>query len=476
MPFRTRITLAYAGLLALVIALFSLAVFLAIRVTIINAIDEDLNATATQVIRTIRVVPVGEFGSLERGITFRSDHVFRIPGTSVQVWQLGEDEALTLRRSSLDLFEVVTPLDANTLTTTTAIYSDITFNNMAGRVITRIITTSGGQQVGVVQVATSSKMIIQITEAMRIFMISFSILVISLSIAVGMILSWRALKPLDDVADATERIALSDDLTIRLPNRASKDEIGRLTRSFNHMMGRLENLFQLQKRFVSDLSHELRTPLTTVQGNLELIERYGLDESSMEAMKIEVERMSRMINEALTLVRADYGNVTINRYPLELDPIALEAYEEALQWIDNRPLNLSIGRMEATKVNGNHDYLKQLIMNLLHNAIKFTPDNGAITLSVYSDKRNAIIEVQDTGIGIAKDEQSYIFERFYQVDTSRTQHSDSDGAGLGLSIGQWIVESHEGTISVDSELGKGSTFKVILPIMTKQEQKSKSKL
>ena len=474
MPFRTRITLAYAGLLALVIALFSLAVFLAIRVTILNAIDEDLNTAATQVIRTIRVVPVGEFGSLERGMTFRSDHVFRIPGISVQVWQLADDESLTLRRSSLDLFENHNPLDPNTLSTKTSVYSDITFNDMVGRAITRVISTSGGDQVGVVQVATSSKMVLQITEAMRIFMIGFSVLVISLSIAVGMILSWRALKPLDDIADATEQIALSDDLTIRLPNQATKDEIGRLTRSFNHMMGRLESLFQLQKRFVSDLSHELRTPLTTIQGNLELIERYGMDESSMEAMKIEIERMSRMINEALTLVRADYGNVTINRYSIELDSVALEAYEEALQWVDNRPLNLSIGRMESTKVLGNHDYLKQLVMNLLHNAIKFTSDNGTITLSVYPDKGNAIIEVQDTGMGIAKDEQVYIFERFYQVDTSRTQHSDSDGAGLGLSIGQWIAESHDGTITVDSDLGKGATFKVSIPILSEQKQKSKT--
>ena len=231
------------------------------------------------------------------------------------------------------------------------------------------------------------------------------------------------------------------------------------------MMARLQGLFSVQQRFVADVSHELRTPLTAIRGNLDLIRRYGMDEQSLAAIEGETGRMARMVDDLLLLARADYGGLTLELAPLDLDTILLEANREARVLAGQRELDIELRRLEPLRARGNADRIKQLLLNLLDNAIKFTPDGGRITLGLYRDGHEAVLEVADSGIGIAPEDRQRIYDRFWQADLSRrrAQQSGQD-AGLGLSIVKWIVDAHHGSIDLVSEPGAGTTFRVRLPL------------
>jgi signal transduction histidine kinase len=174
-----------------------------------------------------------------------------------------------------------------------------------------------------------------------------------------------------------------------------------------------------------------------------------------------------MVNDLLLLARADYGGLTLELEPLDLDTLVLEAHQQARVLVKDRDLSVLLGRFEPVRVRGHADRMKQLLLNLISNAIKFTPDGGRITLSLYPEGDNAVLQVADTGIGIAEEDLKRIFERFWQADSSRVrgiQNAESS-AGLGLAIVKWIVDAHNATIEVDSELGRGTTFIVRIPLL-----------
>jgi len=284
------------------------------------------------------------------------------------------------------------------------------------------------------------------------------------SLGLGYWLSDQTLKPIEALTEAADNIATAKDLETRLNWNGPMDELGRLTVVFNRMMDRLEHLFTAQRRLVADVSHELRTPLTAIRGNLDLVKRYGMDDTSLEAMQSETARMSRMVDDLLLLARADYGNLTIEMSEIDLDTVVGEVFKEARILAKDRNLLVRIHQIEPVRLNGNADRLKQLLLNLVSNAIKFTPDGGQIGLALRHSGNEAILQVTDTGVGIEPEDLTHVFDRFYQADTSRTRVSNSGGAGLGLSIAKWIVEAHGGTIEVKSTPNVQTVFTVKLPI------------
>jgi len=480
MSIRTKISLWYAGLLTLIIIAFSIAVFGVIQATIINSIDSGLARSSSNIIRNIRVIPLGEFGTLETSVIFRNEEIFRVPGLSVQVWQTRDGENTMdpiLLQSSFDLTGFTRPLDANALASERPNFTDVEFNNMPERVMTRPFTTAGGQKIGVVQISSSTLIVEQVTDGVLSIMISATVIGVVVSIVLGMMVSYRAVRPIQEITAAATKVSTTTDLSTRLPNNVPDDEIGRLTKVFNHMMARLEHIFGVQQRFVADLSHELRTPLTAIQGNLDIIKRFGADESSIQAIQDETQRMTRMVNEVLMLARADYGDITIDMYPLDLDALVEDCYNTfpALAHARNRDLTFELVRNEAVQINGNYERMQQVVSNLVVNAIKFTADKGIISISVYPrNEQTAVIEVSDTGIGISAEDLERIFDRFYQADHSRRHFTDHDGAGLGLSIVKWIVDTHNGTIEVESKPDEGSTFKILIPLLKENVESQKS--
>ena len=287
---------------------------------------------------------------------------------------------------------------------------------------------------------------------------------LTLSLLVLYVLLPRMLAPLDTIIEAAARVTSANDLSMRIPYDGSQDEIGRLTQVFNQLMERLEDLFRNQQRLLADVSHELRTPLTSIRGNVDLMRYIGMaDKESLDAIDEEAERMTRLVNNLLTLARAEVGGLPIRHEIVELDTIFLDVYNTVIML--NRPVKLLVKEVDQVRVLGDPDRLKQLILNLVENATKYTPAGGTVTISLTKTSHVGRVVVTDTGVGIPADALPNIFDRFYRVDKARARTRTQGGSGLGLAICKSIVDAHGGGITATSEVGKGSTFTVTLPII-----------
>ncbi len=298
---------------------------------------------------------------------------------------------------------------------------------------------------------------------LRRLVISLAILSAALAFLTGWLLARRALRPVAVLTNTARAIALARDFDRRVPTTADHDELGKLARTFNEMLASLERAYQAQQRFVSDASHELRAPLTVIQANLELIEDQPMmpPEEHREVIQQasdEARRLTALVADLLALARADAG-IPVRHERVELDRVLLEALREARHLAHGQ--RLAIRELEPTIVSGDPDRLKQLLLILLDNAIKYTPPAGEIMAAIVRQNGTVELSVRDTGMGIPPDDLPHVFERFYRADPGRAR--DPGGTGLGLSIAEWIVHGHGGTIALDSAMGTGTTVTVHLP-------------
>ncbi len=287
----------------------------------------------------------------------------------------------------------------------------------------------------------------------------------SASLFLAVLLTPSSFKPLEDMAAVTRQITNADDLSRRVPNTERTDEIGVLARSFNQLLERLERLFQTQQRLLADVSHELRTPLTAIRGNVDLMRRMGdADPESLEIIQEEIERMTRLVGDLLLLARADAGGLPLEKKKVELDNLLFEVYRQVR--LLEKSVEVKVTEVDQVCIMGDVDRLKQLLLNLISNAIKYTPDGGTVDVSLSKKNGWAYLKIADTGQGIPAEDLPYIFDRFYRVDKARARaQSGQGGAGLGLAIAKWIAQAHGGNIDVTSKVGEGTTFTIILPVL-----------
>jgi heavy metal sensor kinase len=281
----------------------------------------------------------------------------------------------------------------------------------------------------------------------------------------GYLLVRRALTPVEQITRAAERIT-QHNLSERLPVSNSGDELERLSISLNRMITRLDDAFQNSKRFVADASHDLRTPLTILRGELEnFAEDPRLDEEMREraaSLLEEVVHLGKIVEQLFTLSRLDAGEAQTEWTRFDLAELAKTTTEQLHLLAEDKGVSLSCNVSQPLPVKGNHVRLKQVIVNLLDNAIKYTPKKGAIQLRVLAVNGHAVLEVEDNGIGIPADALPHVFERFYRVDQARS--ADSESAGLGLSIVKAICTAHGAEVEAQSTVGCGSCFRVRLPL------------
>jgi two-component system OmpR family sensor kinase len=292
-----------------------------------------------------------------------------------------------------------------------------------------------------------------------------SIISMTLAGLAGWLSTRRALAPLEAVTNTALQITRADDLSRRILYQGpANDEVGQLIHAFNQTLSRLENLFDTQRRFIADVGHELRTPLTVIKGNVDLMRRMGYsDDESLEGIENEVDRLTRLVGDLLLLAQAESGKLPLDRRLVELDTLVLEAMQQMRVLARDR-LNLHLGDIDQVLVCGDRDRLKQVLVNLIGNAIKYTPKGGEVVVGLGKVNNQAQLTVRDTGPGIPEEDLPYIFERFYRGEKSRTRSRDGKGFGLGLSIAYWIVRNHDGRIEVNSKLEQGTTFCVWLPL------------
>src|SRR5260370_1703963 len=365
-----------------------------------------------------------------------------------------------------------------------SMYSTILYEGEHVRVYTLANNDFGSLHI--IQTARSEQALEQSLSDLQSLLLRGGALVLAFAIVGGWFITWGVLSAVRRMTKTAQNISTSRNFSQRVPRKtwSGRDELATLADTFNEMLANLEELYQQQQRFVADASHELRAPITSIRCNLDLLAKAPdlPAEDARAALKdaqAEATRMGRLVNDLLTLARSDKAvqDVRVNGYKkidggqvqtVDLDSLLLEGfrqYKPAGENVnDNREQGprLMLQDIMPVQVYGDPDQLKQVLVALLDNALKYTPYEGPVTLSLTADQNCAVVKVSDTGIGILPEDLPHIFERFYRADRARSR--DSGGSGLGLTIAENIVQEHQGSIEVESAPGKGSTFTLRLPM------------
>jgi heavy metal sensor kinase len=288
------------------------------------------------------------------------------------------------------------------------------------------------------------------------------------------LLAERTIAPIIEVTEAAQGIT-ADNLSRRLPLGNNQDELSQMVACLNQMLDRLDKSFRRVRQFSGDASHELRTPLTILRGETEVTLRWAKTPEEFQDMlrsnMEEIDRMERIIESLLTLAKSEVGELTLEMKELSLSDLVQELYLQSRLLCETKPLEveLQLEVDEEIRIKGDDLRLRQMFLNLISNAIKYTAENGRLDLVMTKDNDFVCVDIKDSGIGIAAEHLPHIFDRFYRVDKARNRMDG--GTGLGLAIVKWIAEAHGGGITVTSEVGKGSSFSVRLPIDGPEESK-----
>ncbi len=454
MSVQNRLLLIYTSIFTTAFVLVALLVYFLPFNRVLTQTDEELEAIVSQVRAEVPVLGPRDMARLavpENLADFKTATIFMIA-----VNMQGE---IVARSSNLIGVDVI--LDPDGRLPEQAI-NLVQHDDVVLRVLTVPLTASDGEDsvlLGHLQVARLLDNFDEFSRSLIVaLLIGFGAATASLFLAVWVTPS--LFKPLDDIATVARQITRADDLSRRVPDAGRADEFGDLARALNQTLEQIERLFQAQQRLLADVSHELRTPLTTIRGNLDLMRHMGVaDPESMDVIQDELERMTRLIGDLLLLARADSGGLPLERKPVELDNTLFEVYRQISRLQKN--VTVHVKELDQVSVLGDADRLKQLLIILVDNAVKYTPPDGQVDLSLACINGQAELRVTDTGVGIPAADVPYIFERFYRVDKARNRAQG--GAGLGLAIAKWIVQAHGGQIRVESEVGVGTTFIINLP-------------
>lgn len=459
MSLRDRLTLLNIVLLGGLFIFFGVVAYVVVTVLLYNQIDKSLERTAIQLIRQVRVDTSGEMGGIITPNLKLTSNIF------VQIWDQ-ED----LVDFSPGLGELKDPLDRIGFSADFPSYRDVTFqlDEIIHLRVLSVPLVSEGRSVGVVQVAAN----LDVVDSARRNLLSVLAFTTVLGVVISALASQASVKqflfPLETITLAADQINRADDLSRRVPyDGPPEDEIGHLVGAINQTLERLEVLFTSQQRFIADVSHELRTPLTVIKGNVDLMRRMkSFDAESLDSIDQEAGRLTRLVTDLLLLAKAEAGSLPLTRSTVELDTLLLEVFTEMRVLAANK-VQVKLTEIDQLQVSGDRDRLKQVFLNLIANAIQYTPAGGDVFLSLSRAGEHAKLIVRDTGHGIPAEDLPYIFERFYRAEKSRTR-SSAAGFGLGLSIAHWIVEQHGGKIEANSLEGKGTTFAVWIPLVKNQ--------
>ena len=461
MPIRWRLTLQFTLILLIILVASGAVLQLLLQRYLNNEVDDTLRVYSARVHGTLNPQQVPEPLDYET-IHSRLPPIneFASPGIYIQL--IDSDGKVAVKSDSLGGQELpVSPA--------------LIEQGFGGKVLIQTVAAGDGARVRimfsplylkdrtmVLEVAQSLKHVDTALTQVRWALIASILLALVLAAASGGFVVRSALAPVSRITRTAKGIDTGSDLSRRVGYRGPSDEIGQLAATFDHMIERLDKVFQLQKDFIADASHELRSPLTVIRGNLDLLKR-NLSEKdraeSLQAIEAETRRMSEIVNDLLFLAEVESSSL-VRQESVPLREIVLGEVERFAP-LDNKH-QLVTGQLEDLSARGDSQHLRRMLGNLIDNAIKYTPRGGSITVSLYRDGGWAKLEVSDTGIGIAPQHLEHMFERFYQVDKAKSRASG--GTGLGLAIVRSIAEQHGGKVTVSSEPGKGSTFTVRLKL------------
>ncbi len=451
MSLRVRLTFLYTTLLGVVLLLFSLLIFGLVSIILINQIDSTLRQSAENLIPLLRVNEENQFDPRSLTSVELNENLI------IQLFNA--DNQLQVARP----YGWVEPLDPQSLAARTPGYRSSTSDGVPVRVLTIPLKTVRGPA-GVLQLGISLSLVIALQNDLVTIVIITSLGAMLITAVATWLITARALRPLSTVTRVATQITRADDLSRRIPITEPVDEEFRnLINAFNQTLERLESLFNFQRRFIADVSHELRTPLTVIKGNAGLMRKLGeADQEALESIESEVDRLTRLVGDLLLLAQAEQGELPLDPQKMSLDTLLVEVQHQ-LATLAGDKVRISLEHLEQIEMTGDRDRLKQVILNLMANAVQYSTPGGEVVLALHLINQQARLTIRDNGPGIPAEDLPHIFERFYRGEKSRTRSKQS-GFGLGLSIAYWIVRAHGGHIEVSSQEGKGSTFTVWLPL------------
>ena len=454
---RLRLTLWYVLLLAIILAAFSAGIYLTLRHNLYDGLNESVRNRASLLLDVVqyesgRPTLAGAVSSSDPNEGESFARVFDASG------RVTFDSSTSAEEVAVDRSAVQSALSGETRS------RDVSGSDETFRVRTLPIQRNG-QISGVLEVGMSRG---DVADTLRILLVILAVaypLTLGVASFGGAFLAGRALSPIDRLTGLARRIS-AEDLNQRLDLKLPDDEVGRLARTFDEMIARLDTAFRRQREFTADASHELRTPLTAIKGQVEVALGKPRDAGSyrevLQVVNEEVDRMIRLVGSLLTLARADAGQIPIASEAVNLPDLVAAAAEQARPVMERRDVELLVEPGPAVTLRVDEDLLLQLLLNLLDNAGKYTPSGGRVTVGWAVGDGQAKVWVRDTGVGIAPEHLPHIFDRFYRVDKARSRAEG--GSGLGLSICRWIAVAHGGSISVESAPGEGTALVVKLPV------------
>jgi signal transduction histidine kinase len=472
---RFRITLAFAGAFVASLLVFASAVLLARRQAATRDVVARVNAEADKVLAVVE-----NRSALSEELVVDPE-VSRTPNVGRRLEQflrVFDDFVIVLNEDDYEPFasarvRALTVPDRTRLSSAARLMGDtarvarVRLANDEVFMALRQTRTADGRPQRLI-VGLSARSAIETPREIVTVMLVLSPLLVGAAVWWAYVIAGRTFRPLDGMVDQVKAITDGRSLHRRLAIGAAGAEMQRLAMTLNEMIERLETSFGALRRFTADASHELKTPLAVLRADVERamspstrpVERAIALEEALE----QVTRMAELVNSLLTLARADEGRLEVVQDLVPLEPMVREVVETARLLGEEAGVQIEAPRLDAAEVRGDEMRLRQLFLNLVTNAIKYTPRGGTVTISMAVSDETAQFSVKDTGIGIAAADLPYIFDRFWRADRSRSRASERGGFGLGLAICQWIAHAHGGSLTVQSRLGRGSTFTALLPV------------
>jgi heavy metal sensor kinase len=421
---RARLTCWHAGVLTLIICLFSVGIFVFVKARLDGALDDQIRRDLDAIEKVYRDEP----------------------------WDLPELD----RRIGISLFEVV---DGGSL-----VYRTPGWPPAVGYPYRTRVREGNALRITVAQDETGLR------QTLRTLAVILAIGIpgaVGLAVAGGYFLAGRLLAPVGAMAATARRIG-AESLADRLPVANPRDEFGQLASVFNDTLSRLQDAFEQLRRFTADASHELRTPLTAMRSVGEVALQRSANAAEYRevigSMLEEVDQLTRLVENLLTLTRGESGRIPLTSALVDLSDLTATVSEGLHVLAEEKHQSLEVETLSPVRVRCDPASLRQGLINVLHNAIKYTPSGGTVrVVTQHAKSGEAVIEVKDTGPGIPAADRQRIFERFYRVDAGRSR--EAGGVGLGLAIARWAVEANGGRIEIESEEGHGALFRIILHLV-----------